>query len=766
MFPFYTHTCSKIPNGPQYVQQLLLGMEITDRDSSSCFIDRRGQTIKVPRRDTGKSFVPYADDGYAKALWDYRNGDLLLGDDNTTLYVRDVDRTGNNQLLDTWHAISNLETEYHVKSTKAYYPWNDQIRIECRKLDQHVKHGIKFTNRAYLRINNTITRIDTSNELFNQPYELTLDTEYDNNLAAQAVEYLRDVTADEHSAQNLGRMFATPLLEPYKHLTYVMYGDGGNGKGILLGTLSRSFPDLAASVDSQRILGGRRGSGGFDTQQETGKLIGTLWAYDEDADTIGIDQLTYLKKISTGDAVTARRIGENAVSFTPRCTFIIATNNQVITTMSAAVSRRFAYIRMRDGRKPDEFARLLAFRNQHGAAPFIMASSEIWRRAGDDPFDDVSISNPTDVTDLEQEIINQVCANGYAPSSMIESLKRYEQRDMLARFGLTRGGVKWIKEESKSIRVLQVKDEIRFAPYRAAYEQDLKQLETQLDTTPHKPEPIEADPIPLPSEFAFNCAYTPADEQKVARNWKKLSEDPTYDSRRRPASPAYAVIPRLGMAIIDMDMPKNTEGPDGWTILNQKIGTYGSENFPTTYLVGTPSGGVHAYYALPVELMGKLKNRVHANGIPVDIRCENKGYVIGPGSHTMKGDYQLLDMPEQQTPLMPPAMVTWLENNGYVEGSQPQPRPTPSQARNQPTLDSLLTQPISTGKGRPDLTPIPEGQRNTTLHDWAYGRRLNHPENETNIRSETFERGRASGLSDTEITTIWNSILRQQGGNQ
>jgi hypothetical protein len=164
--------------------------------------------------------------------------------------------------------------------------------------------------------------------------------------------------------------------------------------------------------------------------------------------------------------------------------------------------------------------------------------------------------------------------------------------------------------------------------------------------------------------------------------------------------------------------------------------------------------------------MGKLKNRVHANGIPVDIRCENKGYVIGPGSHTMKGDYQLLDMPGQQTPLMPPAMVTWLENNGYVEGSQTQPRPTPSQARNQPTLDSLLTQPISTDKGRPDLTPIPEGQRNTTLHDWAYGRRLNHPENETNIRLETFERGRASGLSDTEITTIWNSILRQQGGNQ
>jgi hypothetical protein len=31
---------------------------------------------------------------------------------------------------------------------------------------------------------------------------------------------------------------------------------------------------------------------------------------------------------------------------------------------------------------------------------------------------------------------------------------------------------------------------------------------------------------------------------------------------------------------------------------------------------------------------------------------------------------------------------------------------------------------------------------------------------------ETFDRGRASGLSDTEISTIWNSIVRQQGGHQ
>ncbi|MDK6989129.1 hypothetical protein QP332_24390, partial [Escherichia coli] len=72
--------------------------------------------------------------------------------------------------------------------------------------------------------------------------------------------------------------------------------------------------------------------------------------------------------------MTARRIQENAVSFTPRCTFIIATNNPVITTMSNAAFRRFVYIRMKDNRKPDDFLKLLEFRKTFGVAPFLMAS--------------------------------------------------------------------------------------------------------------------------------------------------------------------------------------------------------------------------------------------------------------------------------------------------------------------------------------------------------------------------------------------------------
>ena len=209
-----------------------------------------------------------------------------------------------------------------------------------------------------------------------------------------------------HSAENLGRMFATPLLEPYEHLFYVLYGGGGNGKGILLDTLHRSLPELSAAVTSKTLLGGRNGNGGFATDQETLKLIGALWAYDEDADTITLEQATLLKKIGTGDTMVARRVQENAVSFKNKATFIIASNNPVIMSMTEALERRRVFVRMRDGRAEEEFADLLKFRDEHGIAPFLMASCRLWEVRGDKPWNDVVIGSDDDLTEAQQWIVD------------------------------------------------------------------------------------------------------------------------------------------------------------------------------------------------------------------------------------------------------------------------------------------------------------------------------------------------------------------------
>lgn len=749
----YSHTCSRIAHGPNQVrvQEVLLGLHETDNPDRQDFQDRLGRGISIPRDMRGKHSRPWFADGYAEALWDYRDDSMLLGDDEKTLYVRDVDDAGDPQLLDTWHAVNSIEDEYYVPRGQMSRGWYAQMVAECKKLDKRVKHGVKFSNYAFLRMDGQVRRIAADSKEFDQPYELTFDVPYDNGLAATAIKFLKDVTENDHSARNLARMFATPLLEPYKHLSYVLYGDGGNGKGILLGALAGSFPDLAKPVDAQTLLGGRRGQGGFSSDQEASKLLGTLWVYDDDADTITIEQMTALKKISTGDVIRSRKIQQDAVDVKPRCTFVVATNNPVITTMTAASARRFAYVRMRDGRPQGAFADLLAFRAQYGVAPFIMASCAEWLYDGDEPYRDIVIGGHVDLSEAEQWIVDEIVARGYAVSGMNPHRENaMDHKNSISKLGL-KTCVK--KVDGKATRVLTVVDEQRFAPYRAESEHSYEAADVV--TTVDAPAPIDFDEgQPTPVEFGFDCFFVPADKDKKAYNWKKQVEDEQVDTSVRPDTPAYAVVPSDGCMVLDMDRSKDG-GQSGWDVVSEQVGSYGSADFPATYLVKTPSGGYHAYYLIPESLRGRMKNAAHPNGIPVDTRVERKGYVIGAGSVTDAGAYELCDVPAEGTiPVMPMRMVLWLEDHGYVEGYEPTPA--------RPTTASRM--PVSRRTmNRPDMSPIPEGQRNSTLHAWTYGRLMHYPEDKDQIMVDLFERARISGISESEAETIWKSACRQLG---
>jgi hypothetical protein len=115
-----------------------------------------------------------------------------------------------------------------------------------------------------------------------------------------------------------------------------------------------------------------------------------------------------------------------------------------------------------------------------------------------------------------------------------------------------------------------------------------------------------------------------------------------------------------------------------------------------------------------------------------------------------------------------------VESIGSIEGTEPK-QLRPSTQRSQ--LPAASREPIRLSlaqvmddddkqprrEPRPDMTPVPEGQRNQTLHDWAYGRAANHPDNLRQIEADLYERGHASGLKDNELATIWKSITRQLG---
>jgi hypothetical protein len=94
------------------------------------------------------------------------------------------------------------------------------------------------------------------------------------------------------------------------------------------------------------------------------------------------------------------------------------------------------------------------------------------------------------------------------------------------------------------------------------------------------------------------------------------------------------------LVVVDLDMPKDGEtGPDGPTAFASLAAERGGP-VPDTYTVTTPSGGRHLYFVSPPGV--RLRNTQKHLCPNVDTRAEG-GYVVGPGSVTEQGGYELAD---------------------------------------------------------------------------------------------------------------------------
>lgn len=823
---------TQLPEGvnAEALTEVARGMVNVDDPDDANFFDLYARGVRVPLRTPkgGGDARPYFHDGYARMLWDFKNGDLLQGrdargHDDGQLYRRCADESG---LRDRsgfalpshqWHAI-DISDEYSIPRQHWNPMWKKQMLFETSRLRLRVLHGVKFSDRAFIRdpktrkvvvvmTDRTLVYNDDTDEyerfegdrdaqLFNYPYELTVEQAFNNDLAYRSGRFLKEVTADDGSWRNLTMFFATPLLEEYKHLTYVLFGDGGNGKGLIMNALKSSFGSLARSVNAQKLLGGQRGGGGFSTDQEAMKLLGTLWAYDDDADEITLPQMTILKKLSTGDALSGRRIQENQVEITPKATFAICTNNSVITSMNNASARRFTMVRMRDGRSADSFQEMIQFIEEHGALPFLMDSCLTWSK-NVDVDRSVVIGDVKNLSEAELWIADRLVQEGYVVSRENPYPENaFEHRNTIAKLGL-KSTVRRIPDGnggSRRARVLVVADECRFAPYRNTIEADMGKADGKVGKAP-EPAAKEIPDMVYPDQAGFPCDYVPANDKKVAVNWQKKVADPDVDTSRPPKEgEPYGVVPKPGYVVLDVDVSKKEDAPDGWDILNDRdegMGEYGSKDFPATYMVSTPSGGKHLYYKIPDGIAGCLKNIAHPGtllypkdkgGLPVDTRTGGHGYVMGPGSKVAAGEYRLIGLPDPdrdrkapgKVPQMTPRMVEWLKANNYCEGfrdgvseaaakdiegerSQASRSPRPSAVRFAGELDGdRLLAGVK-------MAPIGEGGRNDGLFRQFSGLVAHHREYARELREKMFERGRASGLPEHELEGIWRSVERYAG---
>lgn len=137
------------------------------------------------------------------------------------------------------------------------------------------------------------------------------------------------------------------------------------------------------------------------------------------------------------------------------------------------------------------------------------------------------------------------------------------------------------------------------------------------------------------------------DAERIARGWAT-----------RPYNVGVACGPSR-LVVVDLDVPKPDEGkvlPEDFRLPGVEDGKdifaliceWAGMDWPWTYTVSTPSGGWHLYYQAPPD--SSLRNSAGLIGPMIDTRA-NGGYVVGAGSVTAAGAYEVLyDEPVAELP--------------------------------------------------------------------------------------------------------------------
>lgn len=757
-------------------------------------IDGRNLELICDGGDTAtehRKKIPVVAAGYQKAIWELREGHLRYCPSQQRLWRRDPDTSdheGERLILNSWHPVKTIEDEYHIganaRSSERNSLYSATILREAKRsqwFDQ-VERGVRCDPCVWVRREGRIVCLQDEPDIaVTQTFS---PAGMGNQALRDAKRILEWLTVDEKSCANLCRMFATPWLEPFKQLSYVLSGHGGDGKTLivrqaLLGVLGvgKVFPGFSVQ--------GYCTGGGYTLGRESmnDEMDGKAFAIDDEACAVTEDMLPLLRALSTGSQVNARVTGGRYRVMTPSATLLILTNMQFADSGENSDVRRFIKVEFHQskGRSYDEYHAIEGFCHRHPAAFFVL-SCRLWERS-DEP-EIVNLSPARTISDEMYWLISEIASNeeqyGVPVASRNDYRKEFHtavQQSLMDVLGLENSKTKALP--GSQCRVVRVVNRDRFDVYRkAALGTDAESIKDWRQEALSKPNRDSLHPLDdvgdchdlasiVEAALAGQVGFAPCEgkarktggpvDGKVSLSWKRLnpSDENHVDSTFVTGKMSrYAVVPLGDCFVIDCDKPSEADGPDGWQCLQALTGDYGTDMLPTTLVTKTPHG-VHLYYRMPAGMdVTLLKNAVHEQNLPIDLRVSNKGYVLGPGSVVNGSRYELADLPADVVPEASEAIMRMLKDFGYTNEPKPE---APALS-----LDDVMAgrPAASNSQGTPDMTPVPEGQRNSTLHAWAYGRYKNHPENEHQIHDDLLRRGRDSGLADAELEQIWKSIKR------
>lgn len=560
-------------------------------------------------------------------------------------------------------------------------------------------------------------------------------------LGVQAGNILYDWTGgDLKGWTNLKLTFAAPFLRSHPEQCYVWQGPGGTGKSTLASDLRRHLGDQAMTLSFDLLTQPTSLSAENAMFDLTQHLLALTDDYDPRRGRFE-RVLPALKSLLTGLLpFAARRQGENSVEALPQAVHLVTTNYHLPIGEEYAEQRRFAFSTLdRPNVLWDEY---LPFRDQHGFWPFMFASAVAWvSRHGVHCLGGAYIS-PDALSDDDMDAVREILDQGWTTPkrNVIVHWSAIGAKRSSTRQGSTDGRAHAAYKASQPGDPLY---DVWVAAVRAVGRVE--------DITPRPVDPPQealdvttvdewADMVSEARPRVFPChPDTTKDHQAKSPesgmlrryagvgSWQKAATDPNLDLSHTfdPKWPCWGMTVDPGYVWLDLD--RHESGPAGWERIQTDVAPYGSKNLPRTFMVGTPSGGIHLLYKIPKGL--RLKSRANPD-TQVDLRVGGGGYVVSACSHTDAGDYRPLDTPaDGRIPEISGRLADWLTRNGYVEEDQPaQPPagmptiPTPASASG-PGVFAGMGDGVQVPGTSVRISPPPMGRGAT--HDawvrWCYG---------------------------------------------
>lgn len=453
------------------------------------FPDAFRQRVGIVYRKDGSTPMNI-EPGVAAALWAFKSGLIIPSDENEV--TEDVTAGDHNHVdlylfhvLDSvhgtgfWAPLKDFSSTFNIQ--RVPFGFEHEIAymadVEARVFHRRpgiVKHGLKFRNCAF-RLNRAgdVIRVDHDN----RPYLMTLDVDYSDEAADEAIRQLGIVTADAHSRDNLTRWFATPLLSKSREEVFVWYGKGGEGKGSLLSAMeaSSAFGPYVGSFDSA-VMFGRGGNATVDSN--AAEIAPKLWAADGEAPTLDEKLLAGLKKISGDHKLTTRRIGENTRTLHTDVMLTMATNRvPAIDWSEDANSRRLALVAWDNhghtGRGSTG-AQFHEWIHSPGAVEScMMASCRLWETDGwRGPWKDIVIAAPGALDDdLTEWVVRQLLASPTGSGNWVGAPGNPTRADKKRVRDLLGLASTMVRTTSGLVRGYKIADAARFAAYANELEQ-------------------------------------------------------------------------------------------------------------------------------------------------------------------------------------------------------------------------------------------------------------------------------------------------------